>query len=341
MSKRIAVLGVGAIGGTTGAYLARAGHDVTLIDQWPANVERIKAEGLTVETLEGQFTVQARALHLTEVSSAQQLFDVVLLAVKSYDTVWSTEFIRPYLAPEGFVVLAQNGINDETIAAIVGWPRAVGCVVTFGAGMYEPGVVQRTSPVDRDSFTLGEPNGIVGRRLTELSETLSAVGPTKTTTNLWGERWSKLGINCMSNAVSGFTGLNSAEIRNNPDTRWVRIRIGAEVVRIAEASGVTLEIVEGLPSQRFLDALEDGAAREEVEGKMIEFGKGIGTGRPSLGQDVMKGRKTEVDHLNGYVVRKGEEAGLSAPVNQAVVEITKRIEAGELKPSVENLKHIE
>jgi len=120
MSLKIAIFGAGAIGGCIGAYLVRSGADVTLIDMWPANVERIRAHGLTVTAAEEEFTVQAPALHLADVSASGKRFDVVFLSAKSYDTGWSTRFIEPYLAPGGYVVSAQNSINDDTIAGIVG-----------------------------------------------------------------------------------------------------------------------------------------------------------------------------------------------------------------------------
>ena len=156
---KIAVLGAGAIGGVIGGYLARGGRDVTLIDLWPANIERIKDAGLTVRAHEGEFTVRPTALHLGEVSAARTKFDVVFLSVKSYDTGWASKFIEPHLAPGGFVVSAQNSINEDAIAEVLGWSRVVGCVVTLGAGMYEPGTPERTSSIDRKAFTLGEPAG--------------------------------------------------------------------------------------------------------------------------------------------------------------------------------------
>ena len=154
---KIGVLGAGAVGGVIGGYLARADNDVTLIDLWPANIERIKEAGLTVTTCEGEFTVDAAALHLGEVSATRPAFDVVILSVKSYDTSWASKFIEPYLAPGGFVVSAQNSINEDGIADVLGWPRVVGCVVTLGAGISEPGHPERTNSIDRSAFILGEP----------------------------------------------------------------------------------------------------------------------------------------------------------------------------------------
>ena len=338
---RIGILGVGGIGGVIGGYLARAGRNVTLIDMWPANIEYIKANGITVTAQDEEFTARATALHLGEVAAVRPAFDVVVLAVKSYDTSWSARFIQPYLAPGGFIASAQNSINEDAIAEVVGWPRVVGCVVTLGAAMYEPGRPQRTSASDRPAFTLGEPSGMITPRLEQLAEVLSDIGPTKTTGNLWGERWAKLATNCMSNAVAGVTGLKSAEVREDPAIRRLSIAIAGELLRVAAALGVSVEPIGGIPAGVFLEALEDGAIHEEVEQRMVEAGRALGTGRPSLAQDVMKGRRTEVEELNGYVVRKGRQAGVPTPVNRAIVAVTKRVEAGELEPSLSNLKLIE
>ena len=185
---RIGILGAGGIGGVIGGYLARAGRDVTLIDMWPANVDYIKANGITVTAMDEEFTARTTALHLGDVAAVRPVFDVVILAVKSYDTSWATSFVKPYLAPGGFIASTQNGINEDAVAAVVGWSRVVGCVVIMGAAVYEPGRPQRLSPSDRPAFVLGEPSGVITPRIEQLAETLSAIGPAKTTTNLWGER---------------------------------------------------------------------------------------------------------------------------------------------------------
>ena len=338
---RIGVLGVGAIGGVIGGYLSRAGHDVTLMDMWPANVERIKDRGLTITATEEEFTVQPTALHLGEVSASRPSFDAVFLSVKSYDTPWTATFLRPHLAPGGFVVSAQNSINEDTIAAAVGWTRVVGCVVTLGAGMYEPAHAEKTSANDRKAFTVGEPSGLITPRLTGLAEVLGDVGITETTTNLWGHRWGKLATNSMSNALAGSTGMGSAELRESAEARAIGIRITVELVAVAEALGVSVEPMSGIPADLFHRAASDDAARREIEDRMREYAKGLGAGRPSLAQDVKKGRLTEVDFLNGLVVRRGKEVGVPTPVNEQVVGLTKRVESGELEPSAENLRYID
>ena len=339
--RKIAVLGAGAIGGTIGGYLTRAGHDVTLIDQWPLNVETVRADGLTVTAVEEEFTVRPRALHLGEVSGDGAQYDIVFLAVKSFDTEWSVKLIEPYLAPGGYVVSAQNSINEERIAGVIGWTRVVGLVITMGAAMNEPGHARRTSPATRPAYAVGEPSGLVTPRLLELKELLSVIGTTKTTTNLWGERWAKLGVNCMANSVAGFTGLSSAELRLAPEVRRLTIRIAAEVVRVADAHGVAVEPLNGVHARLFMEAMSDGAAMEEVETGLLAGVGQIGGGRPSLAQDIAKGRMIEIDYLNGHVVGKGRELGMPTPLNEAVMRLTRRVAAGEIAASVENVELLE
>ncbi len=282
------------------------------------------------------------ALHLGEVARSQPKFDVVILAMKSYDTSWATKFIEPYLSPNGYVVSAQNSINEDEIAAVLGWSRVVGCVITIGAAMYEPGHAQRTTAKDsRTSFTLGEPSGLITNRLKKLAEVLSDVGETATTTNLWGYRWSKLANNAMSNALAGITGLGSGGVKQNPRTLDLSIKIAAELVEVAEAFGVNVEPIWGISPHKFRLSMEDKVIREEIEAGLLEGATVLLEGRPSLAQDVGKGRKTEIDSLNGYVVRRGRQLGISTPVNEQIVRLTKRIESGELEPSLSALDFLD
>jgi 2-dehydropantoate 2-reductase len=335
--EKLAVLGVGAIGSNIGAYLARAGRDITLIDIWPAHVEEMKRGGLKVTAQDEEFTVEVKAVHLTDVCSLRERFDAVFLSVKSYDSVWAAKFIEPYLKPAGVLVPAQNSINEEWVAPVIGYTRVIGCVVTLGAGLYEPGHVLRTSSPSRPSFALGELGGMITPRVQELVTVLAPAGPTHATTNLWGDRWAKLTVNCMANALAGITGMNSAEMRANPDAFCIIVKVAGEALTVGQTLGVQVEPVGGIPAAAYLDAAR-GIGLEELRTKWVEAGQNLGTGRPSLLQDVMKGRRTEVDYLNGYVVRKGREVGVPTPMNEAIVEITRRMEAGELPQGPGNLR---
>ena len=215
MAKRIAFVGAGAIGGYIGANLTALGHDVTLIDPWPAHIEAMRAEGMHLYgmTEAENRTVRVNAMHITDAQelAKQKPIDIAFIAVKSYDTVWAARLIRQYLSPGGFVVSSQNCINEERIAAVVGWGRTVGCVVGGGVGveLFEPGHVRRTMLKNPNvvSFHVGEPHGRVSRRIEELAEMLDGIDTAHATDNLWGERWTKLCVNGMRNGVSAATGL--------------------------------------------------------------------------------------------------------------------------------------
>ena len=165
---------------------------------------------------------------------------------------------------------------------------------------------------------------------------LAPAGPTRATTNLWGERWAKLIVNSMSNPIAGITGLGSAELRANTEVFPIIVRVACEALTVAEALGVQVEPVGGIPAQAYLDAGR-GLGLQELRDKLIEGGRNLGAGRPSLLQDVSKGRRTEVEYLNGYVARRGREVGVPTPMNEAVFEVVKRVESGALPQGPANL----
>ena len=341
MFDRSAVMGVGAIGGVIGGYLTRAGHDVTLIDPWGAHIEAIRSKGLHISALDEEFTVQAEAVHLGEACNISEPFDTVFLCVKSYDTIWATHFVLPHLTPTGVIVSAQNGINDDRIAPIVGYSRTLGCVITLGAGLYDPGNPTRTSVSDRTAFTVGELNGVATRRVQELAELLGVIGPTKVTTNLWGDRWAKLATNSMANPMCALTGLGSAAARETPGVVDVMVRIGAEVVRVGTALGVDVEPINGMPAEMYVRATEDAQTLEELKTRLAEGARELGAGRPSMLQDVMKGRRTEIEYLNGYVAQRGSEVGVLTPACEAITELVRRVERGELKSEASNVEYMQ
>src|SRR5262249_42960089 len=198
--ERIGIIGAGAIGSVVGGLLTKAGRDVTLIDQWPEHIEAMRTKGLRLSGTIGDQVVPVKALHIHELQSVREPFDAVFVAVKSYDTEWATALAVSYLKPEGVVVDFQNGINDERVAGVAGRHRAPGCVITISAGMYEAGHAMRTD-TGAIGFKIGEHDGRATPRAQELVEIMNGVAETKLTPNLFGERWSKLAINCMANPL--------------------------------------------------------------------------------------------------------------------------------------------
>jgi 2-dehydropantoate 2-reductase len=162
------------------------------------------------------------------------------------------------------------------------------------------------------------------------------VAPTKLTTNLFGERWSKLATNCMANPLAGLSGYGSAEIRTEPVPRRIAIQVAAEVAQVGRAAGHEVEPIFGVAAQRFVDAVA-GRGREDLERDVAAGAKFLTGGRPSMLQDVMRRRRTEVEHLNGLVSREGRRLNVPTPFNDAVVTTVNSHGVGTLVPSPKNL----
>lgn len=339
MGRKLAFMGAGAVGGYVGGHLARAGNDVTLIDPWPEHIEVIKQHGLRLEGTQGEHLVHPRALHLHEVQSLfKEPVDIAFVCTKSYDTVWATALISQYLAPGGFIVSLQNSINEERIAGVVGWGRVVGCIASsISVNAYRPGHVTRTVQPGGPGYTVfrvGEVHGRITPRVEELARLLTAIDSAKATPNLWGERWTKLVVNSMGNGLSAITGLGGKDLTLSPETRQLSIQLAGEAIAVGQALGFNLESIRGVePDVMRAAAQGDRQAYERVEATMLSgVARMTDEGRPSTGQDMLKGRRTEIDFINGLVAEKGAEAGLPTPTHKALVDVVKAAERREVQP---------
>ena len=345
MEPRIAIVGTGAIGGYCGAHFARAGKDVTLIDGWPEHVETMRAQGLRITGMTPAecFTTPVRALHLCDVPQfvREKPFDVAFVSVKSYDTEWATRLIAPYLAPDGFVVSLQNCINEECVASVVGWQKTMGCIVSvLGAELVEAGQVLRTTPLGdagHPGMRVGEVHGRITPRARMVADLMGLCEASMVTHNLWGERWTKLVINSMRNGLSACTGMSGKQRDLTESTRWIGIRLASQAIRVAQALGYSLESVAGMDPERLARAGEgDRDALPPVVDRMIEIiSARSDEQRPSMGQDIRTGRRTETDFINGFVHERGKEIGVAAPLHGKINELVKRVECGEAKASPE------
>lgn len=347
MSNRIAIVGAGAVGGYAGAYMAQAGEDVTFIDMWPENVEAMRSKGLRITHIRDvpEFTTPVKAIHLTELQNTvkQRPFDIAFICVKSYDTAWATMMIQQYLSPGGYVVSLQNCMNEETIAGIVGWGRTLGAIASsITVELTEPGHVRRASGKGGAAHTVyrvGEVHGRITERAKEIGRLTALSDSTHVTSNLWGERWSKLVTNGMANGLSACTGLISKDILMNDTLRRFGARLGAEGIRVGQALGYELEEIHHMDPAIIAGAGEGNAAatKEYDDHRIAEASKGGGAHRPSMGQDMVKGRRTEIEFINGFIVDRAAPLGIPTPANAALTEIVKRVERGEIAPDP---KHI-
>jgi 2-dehydropantoate 2-reductase len=346
MPKRIVMVGTGALGGYIGGNLAHHGFDVTFVDMWAENLAAIRTRGLELDgvTAEEKFTVKTDKTvlldNLQELGKGKPV-DIAFVSVKSYDTERVTKAIKPFLAPDGYVVSLQNCINEDTIAGIVGADKTLGVIASIiSVELYEAGKIRRMAAKGGDKhtvFRIGEMSGNVTDRVNELIAMFSMIDSTKATTNLLGERWSKLIQNSMRNGVAAVTGLTSGECDSSESPRRFAIKLGGEGVQVADKLGVKLVGLGGMqPEQLAKASAGDAAAMTEVEKIMIARNASnprAGIQRPSMAQDMKKGRRTEIEFMNGYIAAKGKEVGITTPNNLKLVDLVLRVQRGELKPS--------
>ena len=322
MGRKIAIVGAGAVGGYAGAHMVQAGEDVTFIDPWPEHVEHMRKHGLRVTHAMdvAEFSVPVRALHVTD---AQQLakekpVDIAFVCMKSYDTAWATMLIRQYLAPDGYVVSLQNCMNEETIAGIVGWGKTLGCIASsITVNLPEPGHIHRGAGKGGAAHTVfraGEVHGRITPRAEEVCRLVGYSDSAKVTDNLWGERWSKLVANGMGNGLSACTGLTGGEMLQSEPMRRFSTRLGSEAIRVGQAQGYQLEEILHLPTRddrARRRGRRSGDAASATSSASRTASAPPREQRPSMGQDMQKGRRTEIEFLNGLVVREGEKIGLA------------------------------
>jgi 2-dehydropantoate 2-reductase len=334
VGKKIAVLGAGAIGSSVSADLTKAGYDITVIDQWPAQVEALRTTGLHIQMADGDIKVPIRACHLCDLASANLEFDIVLLAVKSYDHRWMAEFIKPYLRADGVLVGVMNGMNDDSIASIVGRNRTVGCCIELSAEIFTPGLVQRNTTHKGTWFAVGELDGLYTPRVKEIQSILSHVARCDVTGNIYGAKWTKLIANTMTMGPHGLLGLRNGEAAVLPGMADIAASIGRESLAVGTALGYRIEPIFGLRADEFA-----GSGDENLATARNALMRHVGSGsRTAPIHDHIKGRKSEMEFISGVVTKKGKELGIPTPCNDAVVEIDRQINKGEIKMDRSNFE---
>ncbi len=305
-SPSIAVMGAGAVGCYFGGMLARAGAPVTLIGR-PQHVEAIRGSGLLLEAL--HFREHVRVGASTDAADVRGNA-VVLLCVKATDTESATRLVVPHLDAGAVLVSLQNGVdNIERIRAVAS-VDAVAAVVYVGAEMTAPGHVKHTA---RGDLVIGDlrpsqSDEARRRRLKSLADLFIRAGvPCRVSENVEGELWMKLMINCAYNALSGLSRSRYGPMASSPWGRDIMRRVVEEAAAVAHAAGVRL------PDVNLVEATWTLA--DSMPGTIS-----------STAQDLLRGRRTEIDSLNGYVARRGAQLGVATPVNQTLHALVKLVE---------------
>lgn len=330
---RIAVVGAGAQGAGIGADLVRAGHDVTYIEQWPAHVEAMKARGIEVRFPTETLVTPVRALHLCEVATLRERFDIVFIVVKAYDSRWVAELIAPYVSEDGLVVGVQNGMTQDAIAAAVGAHRTMGAVIEMASNMFEPGVVNRQTPVSGSWFAVGAYDDAARGREVEVQAVLSHAGTVAISDDIRSSKWMKLVANAGELVPSAILDLPLASAVALPGVHDFMIECGKEAARAALADGSRLVPIFGLTADQVGDPDEYASAllREVLDSFSLP------DTNTTVLQDWMKGRHAEYEEVNGLIVDVLAATGRAAPYNAHTVRLAREIEAGRLERSPENL----
>ena len=344
MSKKVLFIGAGAIGSYLGAFLSRAGHDVTLIDPWAEQVDTINKSGISVTGPHDPFTAKPIAVHLNEAQRLPRDFELAFVAMKVYDTAWATQLALRHLKADGYVIASENCWPDPIVASVAGTQRSVGLVMSkIGVALWKPGTVERGMEKGgnkgHDVFRAGEHDGKITKRTEELAEMLKVVDGAFATDNLWGERWCKLSANSMGNPVQAMSGLGSNDIASSEVGRAITIHIAAESARVGLALGYKIPKFNGAAAEQWA-AADRRETYDELDRMLTPASASGRNWRASMAQDVAKGRPTEIDYMNGYVVAQGREKGVPTPISTAVVEMIHEVERGTRKQAAENIGEV-
>jgi 2-dehydropantoate 2-reductase len=307
--RKVAVMGAGAVGSFYGAMLARAGHAVTLIGR-PAHVQAIQRDGLQLEMGSQRHTVR---LDASSEAAAVAGADLLLCCVKSGDTEDAARQMAPHLGANTLVMSLQNGVgNAETLARLLPC-RVIPAVVYVAVALGGPG---RVCHYGRGDLAIGAMPGGTQSSVPEwptlqalVDFFASAHVPVRIVPDVAVELWAKLLVNCAYNAISGLAQMPYARLAAQSDIRALQQDIVREVIAVAAASGVTLS----------LDASLDAVSRIAV---------GMPQQLSSTAQDMARHKPSEIDHLNGFIARRGGELGVPAPVNQTLHALVKLVESG-------------
>jgi 2-dehydropantoate 2-reductase len=318
----ILIWGAGAIGGSIGAALAQAGHDVLLVDRDADHVAAINRSGLEITGPIRQYTVRARACMPEQVEGR---FQNVLLCVKAQDTEQAARALAPHLARDGAVVSAQNGLNERVIAGIVGEARTIGCFVNFGADYHGPGLVMYGG---RGAVVVGELDGRRTARIEAIHRLFRTFDADAVLTqNIWGYLWSKLIYGALLFATA-LTDDAIADVLEAKRYRPVLVALGREVGAVAAAERVRLEPFDGFDPAAFTaGASAEALARSFAD--MVAFNRKSAKSHSGIWRDLaVRKRRTEIDAQIGPIVEIGAKHGMPTPLCTRLIALIHDVEDG-------------
>jgi 2-dehydropantoate 2-reductase len=331
MPERILIWGAGAIGGSVGAWLKRAGHDITFVEVMPEHVSAVRGTGLRIVGPVEEFSVSAPAFTPHEVDGTWQR---VFLAVKAQHTEAATRALTPHLAQDGYVVSLQNGLNELIIQRIIGRDRTIGAFINFGADWMAPGEIMFGN---RGAVVLGELDGKMTPRLEALHAVMRGFEPDAIATpDIWSYLWGKLGYGAMLFAQAlGQKGI--ADCLARPELLGLWRRLGEEAITVARAEGVAPRGFNGYDVGAFKPGADEDAARQSVAA-MVAFNSTSAKTHSGVWRDLaIRKRRTEVDAQIAPIAEIGARHGIDCRATRRLVAMIHEVEEGRRPMTDDNL----
>ncbi len=330
---RIAIYGAGSLGTVLGAYLSKAGIDVDLFSRNKEHIFALKDKGAhIIGTVD--FTQPVKAFLPQEM---QGKYDLIFLMTKQLNNKEVVTFLKEHLSENGDICTMQNGFPEISVSEIIGEEHTIGCSVAWGATLIGKGVSELTSSPDSMSFGLGRMNGEQDSRLLACKEILEKMCPVVLETNFSGMRFSKILINSAFSGMSAVLGTTFGEASKNRKSRVCIQNIIKECIDVSRANDIQIEPIQGKDVVKLLDY--KNIVKKKISFLLIPLciKKHAGL-KASMLQDLEKGKKCEVDSINGVVVSFGRKKNIPTPYNDKVVQVIHEIEEGKRKPSFDNLE---
>ena len=325
---QILIVGIGALGGTIAARAIRTGLPVRLAARNTDSAKALRRSGLRVSGIGGEVRADVIDVAAVEDHGKGDQFDLILLATKAQDTLDVAPRVLRLLAPDGVMLPIQNGGVARMIADGLGEDRILGGFSNLGATMVEPGVYEQKNA---GHLVIGELTGGVSERSDRVARTLGRAIEVKVSSNITGAIWSKLLINC---SVTTLGALCSQTMR-----QYMETEAGKKVFRRTYEEALSVAFAAGTRPERLaVDPIPPGwtsnvAVEQRYESWVEEIIAFYGDVKPSMLQDFERGRKTEVDFINGYVVTLGHASGVPVHMNARITDLVHQIECGVLQPT--------
>lgn len=333
---KTAIYGAGSLGTVLGAYLSKAGVDVDLITRNKEHVEALNKNGAKIIGTVNM-TVPVHALTPEDMT---EKYELIILLTKQLDNKNILENLKKNMTDDCIVCTMQNGLPELSVSEVVGEDRTMGCTVAWGATLHGKGVSELTSEPDSLSFGLGRMNGKKDDKLMYVKSLLEKMCPVDIEDNFMGVRWSKLLINATFSGMSAVMGGTFGDAANRKDSRVCCQNLIKECIDVADAAGIKIAPVQGKDIVKLLDY--KNAFKKKIAFMLIPLCiKKHALLKASMLQDLEKGRKCEIDAINGVVCAYGRKYGVPTPYNDMVCKIIHEIEDGKRTYSFDNVKLFE